>query len=136
MKFIRYSKFKGFNVFDLNLGDLMQSLSDMMLDSGYNEDYWWTRQRNQMDDSLDALRQAILKALLEQEIISPQQVEQMLAENDGKFKGSLLEELINQLIERLVEEGYLDLKEVEATATRNAKWRWTRRSRRSNAARC
>lgn len=113
MKFIKYSKFKGFNVFDLNLGDLMQSLSDMMLDSGFHDDYWWTRQRNQIDDSLDALREALLKALLEQEVITPQQVKEMLAENDGKFKGSLLEELINRLIERLVDEGYLDLKEVE-----------------------
>lgn len=116
MKFIRYSKFKGFDVFGLNLGDLMQSLSEMMLDSGYNDDYWWTRQRNEMDDSLDALRQAILKALLEKEILHPQDVEKMLADNDGKFKGSLLEELINKLIERLVEEGYLDLKEVEREA--------------------
>jgi Ca-activated chloride channel homolog len=113
MKFIRYSKFKGFDVWGLNLGDLMQSLSEMMLDSGYNDEYWWTRQRNQVDDSLDALRQAILKALLEKEILTPPDVEQMLAENDGKFKGSLLEELINKLIERLVEEGYLDLQEVE-----------------------
>ncbi len=63
MKFIRYSKFKGFDVFGVNLGDLMQSLSDMMLDSGYNDDYYWTRQRNEMDDSLDALRQALLEAL-------------------------------------------------------------------------
>lgn len=113
MKFIRYSKFKGFDVFGLNLGDLMQSLSEMMLDSGFNDDYYWTRQRNQVDDSLDALRQAILKALLEKEILHPQDVEKMLADNDGKFKGSLLEELINKLIERLVEEGYLDLKEIE-----------------------
>ncbi len=113
MKFIRYSKFKGFNVSDINLGDLMNSLSDMMLDSGYNEDYYWTRQRNQMDDSMDALRQALLEALMEQGILDEQDVEKMLADNDGKFKGSLLEELINQLIERLVEEGYLNLKEVE-----------------------
>lgn len=113
MKFIRYSKFKGFDVFGINLGELMQSLSDSLLDSGYNEDYWWTRQRNEPDDSLDALRQAILKSLLEQGALNQQDVEQMLADNDGKFKGSLLEELINQLIERLVEEGYLDLKEVE-----------------------
>lgn len=115
MKFIRYSKFKGFDVFGINLGDLMQSLSDSLLDSGFNDDYWWTRRRNEIDDSLDALRQAILKALLEQEILQPQDVEQMLAENEGKFKGSLLEELINQLIERLVEEGYLNLKEIEQT---------------------
>ena len=112
MKFIRYSKFNGFDVQGIDLGDLMDSLSNQMLDSGFNEDYWWTRQRNQPDDSLDALRQAILQALLEQEALSERDVEQMLADNDGKFKGSLLEELINQLIERLVEEGYLNLKEV------------------------
>ncbi len=113
MKFIRYSKFKGFNVSDINLGDLMSSLSDMMLDSGYNDDYYWSRQRNQMDDSLDALRQSLLEALMEQGVLDEMDVEKMLADNDGKFKGSLLEELINQLIERLVEEGYLNLKEVE-----------------------
>ena len=93
-------------------------MSDSLLDSGYNEDYCWTRQRNETDDSLDALRQAILKALLEQEILTPHDVEQMLAENEGKFKGSLLEELINQLIERLVEEGYLNLKEIEQPQAR------------------
>jgi Ca-activated chloride channel family protein len=113
MKFIRYSKFKGFDVQGVSLGDLMQSLSDSLLDSGYNENYYWTRQRNETDDSLDALREAILRALLEQEILTAQDAEQMLAENEGKFKGSLLEELINQLIERLVEEGYLNLKEIE-----------------------
>src|SRR5688500_14390039 len=118
MKFIRYSKFNGFDAFGVNLGDLMQSLSDSLLDSGYHEDYYWTRQRNEMDDSLDALRQAILEALLDREILTPPDVEQVLADNDGKFKGSLLEELINQLIERLVEEGYLDLKEIEQPAAR------------------
>jgi Ca-activated chloride channel family protein len=35
----------------------------------------------------------------------------MLAENNGQFKGSQLEELLNQLIERMVEEGYLKLRE-------------------------
>lgn len=113
MKFIRYSKFKGFDVSGINLGDLMQSLSDSLLDSGYNEDYWWTRQRSEPDDSLDALRQAILEALMEQGILDEIDVEKMLADNDNKFKGSLLEELINQLIERLVEEGYLNLEEIE-----------------------
>lgn len=113
MKFIRYSKFKGFDVFGVNLGDLMQSLSDSLLDSGYNEDYYWTRERNEVDDSLDALRQALLNSLLEQGILDEQDIQKMLDDNEGKFKGSLLEELLNQLIERLVEEGYLDLKEAE-----------------------
>ncbi len=119
MKFIRYSKFKGFDVFGVNLGDLMDSLSEMVLDSGFNEDYWYSRQRNEMDDSLDGLRQALLQALLEKGIIDELDVEKMLADNDGKFRGSLLEELINNLIERLVEEGYLDLKEVEPELQQN-----------------
>ncbi len=121
MKFIRYSKFKGFDVSSLDLGSLMDALSDSVLDSGYNEDYWWTRQRNEPDDSLDALRQAILQALLDQEILSEPDAEQMLADNGGQFRGSLLEELINKLIERLVEEGYLSLKEVPPDPTRESK---------------
>ncbi|MEO8647634.1 MAG: VWA domain-containing protein [Acidobacteriota bacterium] len=112
MKFIRYSKFRGFDVGGVDLGSLMDALSDQILDSGYNEDYWWTRQQNEPDESLDALRQALLRTLLEQGILNEADVEQMLAENEGKFRGSLLEELINRLIERLVEEGYLDVKEV------------------------
>src|SRR5439155_1229845 len=42
-------------------------------------------------------------------------IQQMLAENDGKFKGSQLEEMLNQLIERLVEEGYLTLRQEQQT---------------------
>ncbi len=118
MKFIRYSKFKGFDPFGINLGDLMQALSDSLLDSGYNENYWWTRQRNEIDDSLDALRQAILQSMLEQGMLNERDVEQMMTDNDGQFKGSLLEELINQLIERMVEEGYLNLQEIERPPAR------------------
>ena len=119
MKFIRYSKFKGFDPFGINHGDLMQSLSDSLLDSGYNDDYWWTRRRNEIDDSLDALRQAILQALLEQGILDEHDAQKMLDENDGKLKGSLLEELINQLIERLVEEGYRPRQTVSRSCRRS-----------------
>src|SRR6201988_1021571 len=111
MKFTRYSKFKGFDVSSINLGELMDEMSDALLDSGYDDDYYWTRQRRPTDTSLDALRRALLKALMDQGLVSEQQVREMLAENDGKFKGSLIEELLNQLIERLVEEGYLTLSE-------------------------
>jgi len=111
MKFTRYSKFKGFDVSSINLGELMDSMSDALLDSGYDNDYYWTRQRKQTDNSLDALRAALLQALMDKGILNEQQLREMLTENEGKFKGSLLEELLNQLIERLVEEGYLNLRE-------------------------
>ncbi|HKP46284.1 MAG TPA: VWA domain-containing protein [Pyrinomonadaceae bacterium] len=111
MKFTRYSKFKGLDVSGINLGDLMEGLSDSLLDSGYDDDYFWTRQRRDQDTSLDALRRALLQALMDQGLVSEFQVQEMLADNEGKFKGSLLEEMLNQLIERLVEEGYLNLRE-------------------------
>jgi Ca-activated chloride channel homolog len=107
----RYSKFKGLDVFGINLGDLMEGLSDSLLDSGYDDDYYWTRQRRAQDTSLDALRRALLQALMDQGLMDKHQVQEMLDDNEGKFKGSLLEEMLNQLIERLVEEGYLSLKE-------------------------
>jgi Ca-activated chloride channel family protein len=111
MKFARYSKFNGFDVSSINLGELMDAMADALLDSGYHDDYYWTRRRNEIDTSLDALRQALLQALMEKGLVDEHQVREMLTENDGKFKGSLLEELLNQLIERLVEEGYLSLRE-------------------------
>lgn len=111
MKFTRYSKFKGLDISSLNLGDLMEGLSDALLDSGYDDDYYWTRQRRAHDTSLDALRRALLQALIDQGLLDERQIQEMLADNEDQFKGSLLEEMLNQLIERLVEEGYLKLSE-------------------------
>ncbi len=111
MKFTRYSKFKGFDVSGINLGELMDSMADALLDSGYDDNYYWTRERQPRDTSLDALRRALLQSLLDKGLVNERQIQEMLAENEGKYKGSLLEELLNQLIERLVEEGYLTLSE-------------------------
>jgi Ca-activated chloride channel family protein len=111
MKFTRYGKFNGLDIWSLNLGDLMEGLSDSLLSSGYDDDYYWTRQRTPQDTSLDALRHALLQALLDQGMLSEHQIKQMLDENEGKYEGSQLQEMLNQLIERLVEEGYLNLHE-------------------------
>lgn len=92
----------------------MEALSESLLDSGYSDDYYWTRQREPQDNSLDALRRALLQALLDQGLLSQQQIKEMLADNEGKFKGSLLEEMLNELIERLIDEGYLTLREEPA----------------------
>ena len=70
MRFTRYSKFKGLDVSGINLGDLMEGLSDSLLDSGYDDDYYWTRQRHPQDTSLDALRRALLQALMDQGMLN------------------------------------------------------------------
>ncbi len=118
MRFIRYSKFNGLDVSSLNLGDLMEGLSDSLLSSGYDDDYYWTRQQSRQDTSLDALRRALLQALMDQNLLSQRQIQQMLDENEGKYEGSQLQEMLNQLIERLVEEGYLTLHEEPQTERR------------------
>ena len=97
----------------------MDALSDSVLNSGYDDDYYWTRQRRDPDTSLDALRRALLQAMIDQGMIDEPQILEMLTDNDGKFKGSLLEEMLNQLIERLVEEGYLKLKEEQSQQSRD-----------------
>ena len=116
MRFTRYSKFNGLDVYGINLGDLMEGLSDTLLDSGYDDDYYWTRERLPQDTSLDALRRALFEALMEQGLLSQHQIQQMLDENEGKYEGSQLQEILNQLIERLVEEGYLTLRQEPLTA--------------------
>lgn len=115
MRFTRYSKFNGLDVYGINLGDLMEGLSETLLDSGYDDDYYWTRQRLPKDTSLDALRRALMEALIDKELLSQHQIQQMLDENEGKYEGSQLQEILNQLIERLVEEGYLKLQEEPQT---------------------
>jgi Ca-activated chloride channel family protein len=111
MRFTRYGKFNGLDVFGINLGDLMEGLSDSLLYSGYDDDYYWTRERTPQDTSIDALRRALLQALMDKGLLSQHQIQQMLDENEGKYQGSQLQKMLNQLIERLVEEGYLSLQE-------------------------
>jgi Ca-activated chloride channel family protein len=111
MKFTRYGKFNGLDVWSLDLGDLMEGLSDSLLSSGFDDDYYWTRERTPQDTTLDALRRALLQALIDQGMLGEHQIQQMLDENEGKYQGSQLQEMLNQLIERLVEEGYLTLHE-------------------------
>jgi len=118
MRFTRYGKFNGLDVWSLNLGDLMEGLSDSLLYSGYDDDYYWSRQQMPQDTSLDALRRALLQALMDQGLLSQHQIQQMLDDNEGQYQGSQLQEMLNQLIERLVEEGYLTLHEERQTEQR------------------
>ena len=46
----------------------MEGLSDALLYSGFDDDYYWTRQPLPQDTSLDALRRALLEALIEQAV--------------------------------------------------------------------
>ena len=115
MRFTTYSKYKGSWLDALNLESLLESLSDFLLQAGFDggpEDQpWWLGEDPPADDrSLDSLKDALLRALIE----SGQLTQEMLEELRGDGEGSEevrqnIAQLLDDLVERLVEEGYLSL---------------------------
>ncbi len=103
MSITKYSRFRPEALEDLSLEDLMQQLSDYFLRSGFQDAYGFYQLG---DQSMAELREAILQALLEQGALSQEDVERMLSEAEN-FEDSELARLLNELIERMQEEGYV-----------------------------
>jgi Ca-activated chloride channel homolog len=104
MPFTKYSKWDGVDWESLSLEDLLDRLSEFLLQSGF-EGYsrYWDDDRER---SLDALREAIGRALTEDGLLSDEELEQLMDEQ-GNVSAKAMAELIDRLIERLIEEGYL-----------------------------
>jgi Ca-activated chloride channel homolog len=104
MPFTKYSKWDGVDWQSLSLEDLLDRLADFLLQSGfdnYYSNYWDDR-----DQSLDALREAIMRALMEEGLLSDEELEQF-SDEQGNLKAEAMAELLDRLIERLIEEGYI-----------------------------
>ena len=101
MKRIRYTKFTGDLASSLGLEDLLQALSDFLLDSGYQDPYSSFMEMN--DQTLENLRQAIREALESGELFDEeaQQKYDALSENQ-------VEELIDQIIQKMQEQNYIN----------------------------
>src|ERR671935_1290246 len=105
MKF-RYTKYTGDDLDDLNLEDLVAKLSNLLLASGFGNPHG-------MDDeerTLQALHDAILEALFNGGVLPEETLERLLgdpADADQADARSKLEELIQQIIERMAQEGYI-----------------------------
>ena len=104
MSFTKYSKWNGVDWESLSLEDLMDRLSDFLMQSGFDDPYFMYG--NEQDTSLDALREAIMNALLNEGLLMPDELDQFYDEQ-GQLKMDAINELIDRLIERLVEEGYI-----------------------------
>lgn len=103
MPVIKYSRFDPNSLDDLSLEDLVQNLSDFLLQSGYEDVYGFSPLEGQ---TLDDLQQAVLNALVEQGVLSQETLDRLLEEAEG-FEGSELEDIVNRLIRRMQEEGYI-----------------------------
>jgi Ca-activated chloride channel homolog len=108
MKYVRYSKYAPGAADDIDLQELMSRLSDYLLQSGFESQYGiyemdTERSREQI---MDDLREAILRALQEGELVPPEMMEQML-QNPDLAQNQELRDLIEQIIQRMEAEGYI-----------------------------
>jgi Ca-activated chloride channel homolog len=107
MKSIKYSKFTGFDWDSLSLEELLNKLSDFLLQSGFYNDYYGLQQMGQ-DHNLQNLHDAILDAILNQGLLTDEVLEKLLADSDSEDgQTSKLSQLVQALIERLQDEGYV-----------------------------
>jgi Ca-activated chloride channel family protein len=106
MKYIRYKKYIGEPADEVDLETLIQKLSDFFLQSGYESQFYDVNEFDP-DRSMEALRQAIEQALLDGDLI-PDDLLKELLESEGDNPNPNMRELIDRLIERMTQEGYLD----------------------------
>ncbi|HEX6059971.1 MAG TPA: VWA domain-containing protein [Gemmatimonadaceae bacterium] len=113
MRFHTYSKFSPEMADQVDLQSLLDKLADFLLQSGfagpkYEHPYWGEFGGEEADRSMDALRQAILDALIESGQFSAEMLEALRGDGDAEAEAKLAK-LLDELVQRLVEEGYLKM---------------------------
>jgi len=103
VKRIRYSKYVPDPAGEMSLEDLLGALSDYLLQSGF--DNYRYGDFPDGEQTMDDLRRAIEQALMESDFLDEQMREQL---QQMQMDGSL-EELIEQLIERMQQEDYISI---------------------------
>jgi Ca-activated chloride channel family protein len=104
MAVVRYHRYQGELWDELDLENLVDELSDFFLQSGFGgeqEGQEWD------EDALQQLHDAILEALLRRGLLSPQDLERVMADKDA------LDQLLQKTVERLMREGYLRASEAQ-----------------------
>jgi Ca-activated chloride channel family protein len=108
MKYIKYSKYAPGAADDIDLQELMSRLSDYLLQSGFESQYgiYELDHERSREQIMDDLREAILRALEEGDLVPPEMMEQML-QNPDLSQNQELRDLIEQIIQRMEAEGYI-----------------------------
>jgi Ca-activated chloride channel family protein len=108
MRYTRYSKYSPDAAEDIDLQELMNRMSDFFLQSGFEDQYgiYEMDMERSREQHMEALREAILRALQEGELVPPEMMEQML-QNPDLAQNKDLRDLIDQIIQRMEEEGYI-----------------------------
>jgi Ca-activated chloride channel family protein len=104
MKFVKYKKYVPEPASEMSMEDLLAALSDHLLQSGFQRRYMDYYDQNAAEQTLEDLRNAIAEALMNSDMLDEQlreQIESMSAEE--------LEQLIEQLIDRMQQEDYISI---------------------------
>jgi Ca-activated chloride channel family protein len=114
MRFTTYTKYSGLYLDALNVQNLLESLADFLLQSGFagGQQYhpWWGMTGDDADRSLDALKEALLQALIESGQLTPDMLKELRGEGQSsEVARQKIAELLDELVQKLVEEGYLSL---------------------------
>ena len=109
MKRIRYTKYTGDLASEMEMEDLLKALSDYLLDSGFQDPL---QRFQELDHTMDDLREALRQALESGDLFDEQLQEQLdQISADGK-----MEELIDQLMQRMEQENYISARRAEDPA--------------------
>jgi len=106
-----YSKFSPEMADAVDLQSLLGKLADFLLQSGFagGQQYDpWGDYNDDADRSLEALKQAILDALIESGQFTPELLEALRGDGDEDAEAKLAR-LLDELVQRLAAEGYLNV---------------------------
>ncbi len=110
MRFHTYTKYSPEIADAVDLQSLLDKLAGFLLDSGFaggaQSHPFWGETGEDADRSMDGLKQAILDALLESGQFTPEMLEALRGDGDEDANAKLAE-LLDQLVQRLVSEGFL-----------------------------
>ncbi len=105
----RYTKFTGDLLDEIDLEDLVSKLSELLLASGFNNP-WGNPLDSDEDRTMQALHDAILEALFSGGVLSDEALQKLLgepADGDQEAARPQLEDLVQQIIERMMEQGFI-----------------------------
>jgi len=112
MRFTTYSKFLPELADAVNLQALLDQLGDFLLQSGFGSGGLWNDDPGEPDRGMDALREAILQALMDSGQLTPEMLQVLRGETTGdpaqdKDLERQLSDLLDQIVQRLIDEGFL-----------------------------
>jgi len=110
MKIVRYGKYVGEPADAVDLEELVRRLGDFFLQSGFESQYYGVSEMDP-EKSMEALREAILRALQEGDLLPENAMSDELREmlqNPDARNSQEVQELLDKLMERLAQEGFIN----------------------------